>query len=213
MSHLSKLACSFVLLAMLGLTAGHARADCPQDVLPKGYKLSRTGDMVADPVSRFIWMRCSYDQHWSAESRQCTGIPYRTNGAQLMQLLKESTARGWVLPTREQLALTRVSSCSIPLVNGAAFPLTPPGSFWTRETLALWQQTLSQAGTGDGAPPMTAQAYRQLLDSAVDFSAGRSRESDMTPGTGLYVRLVLIPGSPEAMAAGITELWPQVGAH
>lgn len=212
MNRTSRPSGSLFIAAALVMVISAARADCPNQALDPRYKLSRTGDMVVDTLTGVIFMRCTYGQLWSAEARQYTGIPHRTTGDELLTVLADARTHGWQLPTHQQLGATRNSACEIPQVDGAAFPLTPPGSFWTQEALNLRLRVSPPILPEPDSNAMSKPDFLGLLQAAVDFSGGLSKEIMMTPGTGLYVRLVFIPGSPAALAAGIKDRWNQQGA-
>ncbi len=173
------------VLFALGLGINPSWSACPSAALEPRFKLSRTGDMAYDRAIRAIWMRCSYGQNWSSPGGQCLGQPYRATGQEVSDLLVKARSKGWVLPTKAQMGTLYDHDCGLPSTNSAAFPASPDGVFWTAEALSLWSA---------GQPPG---------GSLVVFSAGGAGTSGRASGNAFYVRLVLLPGSQEAKAAGI----------
>jgi Protein of unknown function (DUF1566) len=178
--------CNLALLGLIALHAAPAWSNCTDPSNPQRFTYGRKGDIVCDRNIKVIWMRCSYGQIWSSSTKKCEGDPYRTTGAELLELLSTANSKGWQLPTQGQISAILDSVRDLPKIDSTAFPETPPGSFWTAEALAQWQLA------------------KPFAPSMIDFSAGAAKESTMPSGTGFYVRLLLIPGSSIAIRAGIT---------
>lgn len=88
--------------------------------------------VIVDRQTRLMWQRCSVGQAWNGET--CTGRPDR---------LEWDSAAGrhdrqcgfddWHLPERVDLEVLLVEG-GIPAIDLAAFPNTPPASYWSAST-------------------------------------------------------------------------------
>lgn len=179
--HPLRLLCAAVLLIT---HCGQALSACAGAAANQRFVISKSGAAVLDCRTGYIWFRCTVGQEWSAEANTCTGIPYRASRLDVMRYAGDVRRNGYRLPSQQQLLDLLETGAGIPMIDRAAFPDTPPGSFWTQEGASAYR-------TGMVIPPYL-----------IDFSGGAAKEVQMSAGTGFYLRYMLIPGSREALTAG-----------
>lgn len=154
----------FGLSSLLMVSVSEAKCypglDCEIDLPGAKKKLSPEGwlmidrylvkeDLVKDPTTGLIWMRCSLGQSWDGSG--CQGMPAEYNWEQAMSVSKQADYAGytdWRMPTGEELKSlvycsngqtttheNGTTACDgdyiSPVIVEAAFPDTPISWFWT----------------------------------------------------------------------------------
>ena len=94
------------------------------------FQVIKGGCAVLDRMTRLMWQRCSYGQHWNGDG--CTGVSRRfTWDAAVTQRDGGCGFADWRLPDRDELE-GLLTEEHIPAIDHLAFPNTPPSAFWTR---------------------------------------------------------------------------------
>lgn len=109
-----------LLIALLGTAA---QAACPSDPV----RFVPNGAEVSDTRTGLVWARCSVGQSWSGAA--CTGSS--TGMTQEQALALAQSRAGWRLPNVKELASLVDRGCKSPAIDGAAFPNTSTGWYWS----------------------------------------------------------------------------------
>lgn len=100
---------------------------CDAMAQPAGpYALAEGGHAVLDRTTGLVWKRCQEGKQW--DGRFCKGI-----GKELgWEDARRASNGAWRLPSAKELkTLTRPANSDGATVDGAAFPDTDPGLFWS----------------------------------------------------------------------------------
>jgi hypothetical protein len=95
------------------------------------FTVSADGQQVTDSTSGLVWRRCAEGMKWNGSI--CAGKPLRVKFTDAKAAARAPAADGkaWRLPSREELrSLVDAKAKKKPKIDVAAFPNTPPLSFW-----------------------------------------------------------------------------------
>lgn len=100
-------------------------------VLPR-YTLSADGYEVTDHQTNLIWQRCAEGLGWNGLT--CAGTELTFTHELAMAHAKDMadfTTKPWRLPNVKELSSITNRAYFVPSIDGAFFPATPPGMFWS----------------------------------------------------------------------------------
>lgn len=126
-----------LLFSLLLMALPLAAQTCDKSSLPlTRYRLN--GDVALDVQTGLSWRRCAEGQSWTG--KQCKGEPRAMSMSDAKSWVERlnqgpaparSNAKGWRLPTQDELLTLIDPGCSDPAVNLKAFPGTASRAFWT----------------------------------------------------------------------------------
>jgi hypothetical protein len=96
------------------------------------FVFSVDGSEVTDQKTGLIWRRCSEGMSWDGSTCAGTASTF-THEAALQRAAAQASSTGiaWRLPNVKELSSIVDRSRSNPAIDPAAFPATPPTSFWS----------------------------------------------------------------------------------
>ncbi len=95
------------------------------------FSVSADGQQVTDATNGLVWKRCAEGMKWNGTA--CAGKPvkYKFTDAKKAARAPAADGKAWRLPTRDELrSLVDAKAKKKPRIDAAAFPNTPPLSFW-----------------------------------------------------------------------------------
>lgn len=104
----------------------------PVAVSAQPFVISTDGNEVTDQKTGLIWRRCAEGMNWDGAT--CIGVAASfTHEAASQRAVAQaaSTGTAWRLPNVKELASIIDESRSIPAIDLAVFPATPPNLFWS----------------------------------------------------------------------------------
>lgn len=119
---------------MFLLAVTMARAGCEPSTKPpaSNARYLVTGESFYDEGTDLTWMRCTVGQRW-AEGHGCVGDPKKFTHAEA----NRPWAKGWRIPTRDELKTLVQKNCREPSIDDVVFPNTP----------ASWYHTNGKSGS------------------------------------------------------------------
>ncbi len=129
------------------------------------------GSSITDNSTGLVWQRCALGQSWTGSS--CSGTASTAAWAAAVS----GAPAGWRLPNVKELESMVERRCSLPAVDGAAFPAFPTApqvQFWS--STPGWAVNFSDGSVlpGQGTSTLMAVRYVQGGDAATfnNFDAG-----------------------------------------